>query len=103
MNQQVQAFRNSQESLVAALDGHDSDAIFQASKQLGMAVSDLETLDSKDVDKYLRPLITEVDELMQASIYRLRFLRDHSSSCLQLLSGWHPNQADTYSNAARGR
>lgn len=103
MNQIVEAFRSSQNSLVSALDGHDSEAIFEASKELGRAVSKLETLDSADVDQYLRPLMSEVDELMQASIYRLRFLRDHSSSRLQLLSGWRANQADTYSNAARSR
>lgn len=103
MNQIVEAFRSSQNSLVSALDGHDSDAIFEASKELGRAVSKLETLDSADVDQYLRPLMSEVDELLQASIYRLRFLRDHSSSRLQLLSGWRANQADTYSNAVRSR
>ena len=103
MNQIVEAFRSSQNNLVSALDGHDSDAIFQASKELGMAVSKLETLGPADVDQFLRPLMSEVDELMQASIYRLRFLRDHSSSRLQLLSGWQANHADTYSNAARGR
>ncbi|MEH6700101.1 hypothetical protein [Parasphingorhabdus sp.] len=103
MNQKVEAFRNSQNSLVSALDGHDSDAIFQASKELGRAVSALGTLERTDVDRYLRPLMAEVDELMQASIYRLRFLRDHSSSRLQLLSGWRANQADTYSNAVKGR
>ena len=103
MNQSVEAFRSSQNSLVSALDGHDSEAIFEASKELGRAVSKLETLDSADVDQYLRPLMSEVDELMQASIYRLRFLRDHSSSRLQLLSGWRANQADTYSNASRRR
>ena len=102
MNRKVEALRNSQNSLVAALDGHDSDAIFQASKELGNAVSELATLATEDVERYLRPLMSEVDELMQASIYRLRFLRDHSSSRLQLLSGWRANQADTYSNAARG-
>jgi hypothetical protein len=103
MNQIVETFRHSQDSLISALDGHDSDAIFQASKQLGSAVTALEALDIADVDKYLRPLMSEVDELMQASIYRLRFLRDHSSSRLQLLSGWQANHADTYSNASRGR
>lgn len=103
MNQIVESFRNSQNSLVAALDGHDSDAIFQASKDLSNAVSKLGTLKSVDVDQFLRPVMSEVDELMQASIYRLRFLRDHSSSRLQLLSSWRANQADTYSNTARGR
>lgn len=103
MNPIVESFRNSQNSLVAALDGHDSDAIFQASKDLGNAVSKLGTLKSIDVEQSLRPIMSEVDELMQASIYRLRFLRDHSSSRLQLLSGWRANQADTYSNSARGR
>ncbi len=103
MNHLVETFRNSQHSLISALDGHDSDAIFQASKELSKAVSKLGTLETADVNQYLRPLMSEVDELMQASIYRLRFLRDHSSSRLQLLSGWRANQADTYSNAARGR
>lgn len=103
MNQIVETFRNSQDSLVSALDGHDSDAIFQASKDLNNAVSKLRTLESTDVEQFLRPIMTEVDELMQASIYRLRFLRDHSSSRLQLLSGWRANQADTYSNAGHSR
>ena len=103
MNQKVEAFRNSQNSLVSALDGHDSEAIFEASKELGMAVSALGTLAASDVDRYLRPMMADVDELMQASIYRLRFFRGHSSSRLQLLSGWQANQAATYSNAARGR
>lgn len=103
MNRIVETFRNSQDSLVSALDGHDSDAIFQASKELGKAVSELRTLEKIDVDQFLRPLMSDFDELMQASIYRLRFLKDHSSSRLQLLSGWRSNQADTYSNAARGR
>ncbi|MEO9635738.1 MAG: hypothetical protein ABJF89_11060 [Parasphingorhabdus sp.] len=103
MNQIVETFRNSQNSLVAALDGHDSDAIFQASRELGRAASNLKNLNAVEVEQSLRPLISDVEELMQASIYRLRFLRDHSSSRLQLLSGWRENQADTYSNAGRSR
>ncbi len=103
MNPIVESFRNSQNTLVSALDGHDSDAIFQASKELSYAVAKLGTLKSADIEHSLRPILSEVDELMQASIYRLRFLRDHSSSRLQLLSGWRVNQVDTYSNAARGR
>ncbi|WP_339691572.1 hypothetical protein [uncultured Parasphingorhabdus sp.] len=103
MNQIVESFRNSQNTLVSALDGHDSDAIFQASKELGNAVAKLGMLESADIERSLRPILSEVDELMQASIYRLRFLRDHSSSRLQLLSGWRANQADTYSNASGGR
>lgn len=103
MNPIVESFRNSQNNLVSALDGHDSDAIFQASRELSDAVSKLGTLKSDDVEQSLRPIISEVDELMQASIYRLRFLRDHSSSRLQLLSGWRADHADTYSNARRGR
>ena len=103
MNQIVESFRATQNSLVAALDGHDSDAIFEASKDLSDAVSKLETLKPFDVEQSLRPIMSEVEELMQASIYRLRFLRDHSSSRLQLLSGWRANPADTYSNAPRGR
>lgn len=102
MNQIVDRFRNSQTRLIAALDGHDSDAIFQASKEMSIAVSSLGTLKAAEVDQFLRPLMSEVEELMQASIYRLRFLRDHSSSRLQLLSGWRENQANTYSNPARG-
>ncbi|WP_430428545.1 hypothetical protein [Parasphingorhabdus sp.] len=103
MNEIVETFRSSQNSLLLALDGHDSDAIFQASKQLSGAAVKLRTLEASDVDSSLRPLMSEVDELMQASIYRLRFLRDHSSTRLQLLSGWRANQADTYSNPGRGR
>ena len=103
MKQVVESLRNSQNPLVSALDGHDSDAIFQASKDLSNDVARLSTLKSGDLDYSLRPILSEVDELMQASIYRLRFLRDHSSSRLQLLSGWRVNQADTYSNAARDR
>ena len=103
MNQIVEHFRNSQNSLVTALDGHDSDAIFQASRELGEAVSKLETMTAADVQLYLRPLMSEVDDLMQASIYRLRFLRDHSSSRLQLLSGWRGDQSTTYADLARGR
>ncbi|QJB68011.1 hypothetical protein [Parasphingorhabdus halotolerans] len=103
MNQIVETFRHSQNNLISALDGHDSDAIFQASKELSRAVSRLGSLEAADIEKYLRPLMSEVDELMQASIYRLRFLRDHSSSRLQLLSGWQANHADTYSNSARSR
>lgn len=103
MNQVVEKFRNSQDSLVSALDGHDSDAIFRASQELGQAVSNLEKMAAADIEMYLRPLMSEVDDLMQASIYRLRFLRDHSSSRLQLLSGWRASQSNTYSNVARGR
>ena len=51
MNRKVEALRNSQNSLVAALDGHDSDAIFQASQELGNAVSELATLATADVER----------------------------------------------------
>ena len=103
MKQIVETFRNSQNALLSALDGHDSDAIFQASRELSKAASDLNAIDTNEVDRSLLPLISEVDELMQASIYRLRFLRDHSSTRLELLSGWHQQQTMTYSAAARGR
>ncbi len=101
MNDIVEAFRNSQDNLVLALDGHDSDAIFQASKELSHAVLQLRDLQPLDVEQSLRPIMSEVDELMQASVYRLRFLRDHSSSRLQLLSGWLGHPGDTYSNQIR--
>lgn len=103
MKQIVESFRSSQDVLFSALEGHDSDAIFQASKQLGQAAAKLGAIDAKDIDPGLRPLMSEADELMQASIYRLRFLRDHSSTRLQLLAGFRQNQADTYSSAARSR
>ncbi len=103
MNPIIETFRNSQDKLVLALDGHDSDAIFEASRELSNAVSKLRNLQPIDVEQSLRPIMSEVEELMQASIYRLRFLRDHSSSRLQLLSGWRTHSADTYSNGARGR
>lgn len=99
----VESFRSSQDSLFSALEGHDSDAIFQASKQLGQAAAQLGSINANELDPGLKPLISEADELMQASIYRLRFLRDHSSTRLQLLAGFRENQANTYSNAARGR
>lgn len=103
MKQIVESFRNSQDMLFSALEGHDSDAIFQASKQLGQAAAQLGAIDTEDLDPNLRPLMSEADELMQASIYRLRFLRDHSSTRLQLLAGFRENQANTYFGAARGR
>ncbi len=103
MKQIVESFRHSQDMLFSALEGHDSDAIFQASKQLGQAAAQLGAIDAQDIDPGLRPLISEADELMQASIYRLRFLRDHSSTRLQLLAGFRDSNANTYSGAARGR
>lgn len=103
MNPIIETFRNSQDKLVLALDGHDSDAIFEASRELSNAVLKLRNLQPVDVEQSLRPIMSEVEELMQASIYRLRFLRDHSSSRLQLLSGWRTDTANTYSNGARGR
>ncbi|MEH6789204.1 hypothetical protein [Parasphingorhabdus sp.] len=103
MNPIVETFRNSQDKLVTALDGHDSDAIFEASRELSNAVSRLGDLQPADIEQSLRPIVSEVEELMQASIYRLRFLRDHSASRLQLLSGWRSQPADTYSNGLRGR
>lgn len=103
MKQIVESFRNSQDTLFSALEGHDSDAIFQASKQLGHAAAQLGAINAEDIDPGLRPLMSEADALMQASIYRLRFLRDHSSTRLQLLAGFRENQANTYSDAARGR
>lgn len=103
MNQIVEAFRQSQDKLFSALDGHDSDAIFEASKTLGQAAAQLGALDRNELEPSLRPLLSEADELMQASIYRLRFLRDHSSTRLQLLAGWRDSQASTYSGVASGR
>lgn len=103
MKQIMESFRNSQDMLFSALEGHDSDAIFQASKQLGQAAAQLGAIDAKDLDLGLRPLISEADELMQASIYRLRFLRDHSSTRLQLLAGFRETQVNTYSGVSRGR
>ncbi len=103
MKQIVESFRNSQDMLFSALEGHDSDAIFQASKQLGQAAAQLGAIDTENLDPNLRPLMSKADELMQASIYRLRFLRDHSSTRLQLLAGFRENQANTYSGTVRGR
>ncbi|MEH6756212.1 MAG: hypothetical protein V7676_01725 [Parasphingorhabdus sp.] len=99
----VETLRNSQDALFSALEGHDSDAIFQASTNLGQAAAELGAIEANDFDPGLRPLMSEVDEMMQASIYRLRFLRDHSSTRLQLLAGFRENQANTYSAAASGR
>ncbi|GAA0466852.1 hypothetical protein GCM10009096_04440 [Parasphingorhabdus litoris] len=103
MKQIVETFRISQDMLFSALEGHDSDAIFQASQKLGQAAAQLGTIDADDIDQSLQPMISEADELMQASIYRLRFLRDHSSTRLQLLAGFRENQANTYSGSARSR
>ncbi|MEW4466461.1 hypothetical protein AB1K62_01340 [Parasphingorhabdus sp. JC815] len=103
MQQIVESFRNSQDILFAALEGHDSDAIFRASTELGEAAAKLGAIEAKDYDPGLKPLISEADELMQASIYRLRFLRDHSSTRLQLLAGFRESQANTYSGTPRGR
>jgi hypothetical protein len=101
MKQAVESFRNSQNALLTALNGHDSDAIFQASRDLSKAATQLGAVNKEQVDHSLLPLVSEVDELMQASIYRLRFLRDHSSTRLELLSGWQQHNASTYSAAAR--
>ncbi|QTD55446.1 hypothetical protein [Parasphingorhabdus cellanae] len=103
MNQIVESFRHSQDMLFSALDGHDSEAIFEASQQLGQAASQLGALDKTELKPSLQPLLSEADELMQASIYRLRFLRDHSATRLQLLAGWRESQANTYSGTANGR
>lgn len=103
MKQTIEAFRNSQSALLTALDGHDSDAIFQASRDLKKAASQLSCLKSETIDHSLLPMMSEVEEMMQASIYRLRFLRDHSSTRLQLLSGWRDGQANIYSDSARNR
>ncbi len=97
----VESFRSSQDKLYSALEGHDSDAIFRASEQLSQAAAQLGAINARELDPGLRPLISEADQLMQASIYRLRFLRDHSATRLQLLAGFRGNQADTYSSAAR--
>lgn len=99
----VESFRNSQDMLFSALEGHDSEAIFRASTQLSEAAGRLGAIDAEDIDHELKPLLCEADELMQASIYRLRFLRDHSSTRLQLLAGFRENQANTYSGTIRGR
>lgn len=101
MKQTIESFRNSQTALLSALDGHDSDAIFQASQDLKKAATKLSFLNGETIDRSLLPMMSEVDEMMQASIYRLRFLRDHSSTRLQLLSGWRGGHADTYSDSAR--
>lgn len=103
MNQIVESFRHSQDLLFSALDGHDSDAIFEASQKLSNAAAQLGAIDKSELEPNLRPLLSEADELMQASIYRLRFLRDHSSTRLQLLAGWRESQANTYSGAASSR
>jgi hypothetical protein len=103
MNQIVDSFRQSQDVLFSALDGHDSDAIFRASQNLGKVAAQLGAINAAELEPSLRPLLSEADELMQASIYRLRFLRDHSSTRLQLLAGWRESQANTYSGAANGR
>lgn len=101
MKQTIESFRTSQSALLSALDGHDSDAIFQASQDLKKAAAKLSFLNGETIDRSLLPMMSEVDEMMQASIYRLRFLRDHSSTRLQLLSGWREGHANTYSNSAR--
>lgn len=103
MKQIMESFRHSQDILFSALEGHDSDAIFQASKQLGEAAAQLGTIGTQEIDPGLRPLMSQADELMQASIYRLRFLRDHSSTRLHLLSGFRESQANTYADAPRAR
>lgn len=103
MNQIVESFHHSQDLLLSALDGHDSDAIFEANQKLSHAVAQLAAIDKKELVPSLRPLLAEADELMQASIYRLRFLRDHSSTRLQLLAGWRESRANTYSSATNGR
>lgn len=102
MNQLVESFRDSQNALLSALDGHDSEAIFSASRDLSTAASRLNAVNAADLDPAILPMISEIDSLMQASIYRLRFLRDHSSTRLQLLSGWRDGRSATYSNLARG-
>lgn len=99
----VESFRNAQDTLFSALEGHDSDAIFRASTGLSEAATRLGAIEAGEIDHDLKPLLCEADELMQASIYRLRFLRDHSSTRLQLLTGFRGGQANTYSAAARGR
>lgn len=103
MKQMVESFRHSQDMLFSALEGHDSDAIFQASKQLGEAAAQLGAIEPRNIDRSLEPMMNEADQLIQASIYRLRFLRDHSSTRLQLLAGFRDSQANTYSDAGRGR
>ena len=89
--------------LLTALDGHDSDAIFQASRDLGKAAEALKSIDMSERNSNLRPLVSEFDKLMQASIYRLRFLRDHSETRLQLLAGWHNEKPMVYSNRMMNR
>lgn len=103
MKQIVETLRSSQNALLSALNGHDSDAIFQASRELSEAATELKAVNFSEMDRSLLPLVSEVDELMQASIYRLRFLRDHSSTRLELLSGWHQHQPATYSDTSRSR
>ncbi|GAB5486474.1 MAG: hypothetical protein Pars2KO_00440 [Parasphingorhabdus sp.] len=103
MKQTIESFRNSQSALLSALDGHDSDAIFKASRDLKKAASKLSCMTNETVDHSLLPAMSEVDEMMQASIYRLRFLRDHSSTRLQLLSGWRDGQANIYSDPSGNR
>lgn len=101
MKRTIESFRNSHSALLSALDGHDSDAIFRASRDLQSAATKLSSLNKETIDHSLLPAMSEVDEMMQASIYRLRFLRDHSSTRLQLLSGWREGSVNTYSDPAR--
>ena len=103
MNDILKSFRSSQDQLLTALDGHDSDAIFQASRNLGKAAEALKSINMSETDPNLRPLVCEFDKLMQASIYRLRFLRDHSETRLQLLAGWHNEKPMVYSNRMMNR
>ncbi|MGI9360338.1 MAG: hypothetical protein ACR2O7_02020 [Parasphingorhabdus sp.] len=99
----VESFRNAQDTLFSALEGHDSDAIFRASTGLSEAATRLGAIEAGDIDHDLKPLLSEADELMQAAIYRLRFLRDHSATRLQILAGFSGSQTATYSVSARGR
>lgn len=103
MKQIMDSFRNSQDMLFSALEGHDSDAIFEASKQLSEAAAELGAIGAREIDPGLRPLMSQADELIQASIYRLRFLRDHSSTRLHLLAGFRENQANIYTDTTRAR
>ncbi|MEP3227108.1 MAG: hypothetical protein ABJO01_14110 [Parasphingorhabdus sp.] len=103
MKRIVESFRHSQDILFSALEGHDSDAIFQASKKLGEAAAQLDAIDARDIDPSLQPLMSEAGELMQASIYRLRFLRDHSATRLQLLSGFRESSANVYTRTGAGQ
>ena len=97
MRAAAEKLRASHDDLLTALDGHDSEAIYEASRQLSQAATVLKMADREALDEEVIPYLNETDQMMQASIYRLRFLRDHSATRLQLLSGSAGARVHTYS------